>query len=224
MEKPNKKLKNISFKLIEKTPSPSNKDLSKKYPDLKLKNVLSFSKENSNNINIVKNNNIKKNNTHEITTTHDETISKFSNSQNIKIKSNIMKKRGSFKNRKREREKIFKLFQNNEKIKIPIGQRKSNANKSLQLNINNIDNIVKQLNLENKNNSCNNIKQRKDYFGNIINKNNKKKVHISFKDLNNNKLLVDYIPIQSFKSFNYIDKNEDKILQQPFFSRCCAIF
>ena len=218
LKKP-KKLKIITFS--EK--SPKNKDINEVCP--KLQKNSSFSKENNfciNNMNnLDKKINIKKINTQEGTTTYDETISKFSNSQNIKIKKKYLKKRGSFGNKKREREKILKLLKDNEKIKIPIGQRKSNVDKSPKLNMNNIENIIKNLNIEKNNN-----KERKDYYGNTINKNNKKKVHISFKDnikIKDNKL-VEMVPIQSFKSFNIIHKNEDKIINKPSFSRCCEIF
>ena len=189
----------------------------------KFKKNSSFSKENNfyfnnMNMNLAKKISINKTNNQEITTTHDETISKFSNSQQIKHPK-FIKKRFSYKNKKREREKILKLLKNNEKMKIPIGQRRSNPEK---LNKDNIEDIIKNLNLENKNR-----KERKDFFGNDINKTNKKNFHISFKDINNNnknKNLVEYIPIQSFKSLNIIEKNESNIKHQPFFSRCCIIF
>ena len=49
---------------------------------------------------------------------------------------------------KKKKEKILKLLKNNEKMKIPIGQRRSNPEK---LNKDNIEDIIKNLNLENKN-------------------------------------------------------------------------
>ena len=106
-----------------------------------------------------------------MTTTHDDTNSKFSNSQNITKKKRPLMKSASFKNKKREREKIIKLLRNNLKIKIPTGKRKSNAQIDSRLNINNIEKIIKK-----------HTKERKDSFGNKITKENKKNVHISFKD------------------------------------------
>ena len=118
----------------------------------------------------------------------------------------------SFKNKKREREKIIKLLRNNLKIKIPTGKRKSNAQIDSRLNINNIEKIIK-----------NHTKERKDSFGNKISKENKKNVHISFKDKVKKKKLIELIPIESFKSFNIMEKDENKKTQSHF-TRCCSIF
>ena len=178
----------------------------------------SFSKENNLNINNiipkkkVKYINIKQIHNHEGTTTHDDTNSKFSNSQNVLKKKKRLIKSASCKNRKREREKIIKLLRNNEKIKIPTGKRKSNVEKNDKLNINNIENYMKK-----------HTKERKDFFGNKITKENKKNVHISFKDFFKGKKLCDLINIESFKSFNIIEQNNPKTTK-PFCTRCCSIF
>ena len=180
----------------------------------------SFSKENNLNINNiipkkkVKYINIKQIHNHEGTTTHDDTNSKFSNSQNVLKKKKRLIKSASCKNRKREREKIIKLLRNNEKIKIPIGKRNSNGDNKINLNINNTDNIIK------KNSET---KERNDSFGNKITKENKKNVHICFKDLINKKKFIEFIPIESFKSFNIIEENKNKTTQ-PYCTRCCSIF
>ena len=208
----NRQSSNI-LELSEKTPTSKGSQFLSHIP----KNS-SFSKENNfnlNNINIKKKPkllNIKIIPNQEVTTTHDDTNSKFSNSQNIAKKKHPLMKSASFKNKKREREKIIKLLRNNLKIKIPTGKRKSNAQIDSRLNINNIEKIIK-----------NHTKERKDSFGNKISKENKKNVHISFKDKVKKKKLIELIPIESFKSFNIIEENKNKTTQ-PYCTRCCSIF
>lgn len=210
----NRQSSNI-LELSEKTPTSKGSQFLSHIP----KNS-SFSKENNfnlNNINIKKKPkllNIKIIPNQEVTTTHDDTNSKFSNSQNIAKKKRPLMKSASFKNKKREREKIIKLLRNNEKIKIPIGKRNSNGDNKINLNINNADNIIK------KNSET---KERNDSFGNKITKENKKNVHICFKDLINKKKFIEFIPIESFKSFNIIEENKNKTTQ-PYCTRCCSIF
>ena len=176
----------------------------------------SCSKENNNDPNI----NIKKSskylkvsslNNQERTTAHEDSTSKISNSQNI-IKKKIYKKSSSLKNKKNERIKLIKFLRNNMKVKIPNCKRKSNAEADLKLNINNIEKMIK-----------NHSKERSDSFGNKITKGNKKNVHICFQTNSKKKKFIEYIPIESFKSFNIIDNNQNKIAK-PYISRCCAIF
>ncbi len=71
--------------------------------------------------------------------------------------------------------------------------------------------------------------ERKDAFGEPINKRNKKKVKVTFRDKVNNpengKQLVDIINIISYKKFNYIEglpKEEDKIGNKSI-CKCCLI-
>ena len=203
------------LEISELTPTSKNS----KVFNNRLKNS-SFSKEN--NYILVNNNiipkkktkhlNIKTLHINEGATTHEDTYSKISNSQNILKKKQTIKKRCSYKNKKRENEKIIKLLRNNEKIKIPTGKRKSNVEKNDKLNINNIENYMKK-----------HTKERKDFFGNKITKENKKNVHISFKDFFKGKKLCDLINIESFKSFNIIEQNNPKTTK-PFCTRCCSIF
>ena len=178
----------------------------------------SFSKENNfilNNINPknkLKYINIKSLHNQEKTTTNEDSNSKFSYSQNIINKKKPLMKSASYKNKKRERDKLLKFFRNNEKIKIPRCKRKSNAELNSKLDFNNIDKSLQTP-----------IKERKDSFGNVITKENKRNVHISFQGDSSQKKLIDLIPIQSFKKFNIIEKNENKITK-PYISRCCEIF
>ena len=98
----------------------------------------------------------------------------------------------------------------NEKLKIPTGKRMSTANK--KININNIEKIINSLS-KNKN-----LCERLEKFGNKINKENKKNVHITFLDnipYRNNKL-IEIIPIESFKKLNM----REKITKEDFISHC----
>jgi hypothetical protein len=118
------------LEISELTPTSKNS----KVFNNRLKNS-SFSKEN--NFILVNNNIIPKKKTNHLNiktlhinegaTTHEDTYSKISNSQNILKKKQTIKKSCSYKNKKRENEKIIKLLRNNEKIKIPTGKRKSNV-------------------------------------------------------------------------------------------------
>ena len=206
---------NNNFNLLEISDHTPTSMGSKLIPQQK---NTSFSKENNfilNNIN-PKNNlkyiNIKTLHNQEKTTTNEDSNSKFSYSQNIMKKKKPLMKSASYKNKKREREKMLKLFRNNEKIKIPRCKRKSNVELDSKLVFNNIEKSIQTP-----------IKERKDSFGNIIAKDNKKNVHISFQGDSSQKKLIDLIPIQSFKKFNIIEKNDNKATK-PYVSRCCEIF
>ena len=207
-----KKSQNLNIlDISEQTPTSK---CSKIYP--RLKNNSSFSKENNFNINNIQTKknpkylNIKSIPNQEGTTTHEDTISKLSNSQNISKKKSRLVKSASYKHKKKERERIIKFLRNNLKIKIPSGKRKSNVETDSKLNINNIEQMIKK----------HKTKERKDSFGNKITKENKKNVHICFKD---KKTLTELIPIESFKSLNIMEQNDNKKIQ-PYFTRCCSIF
>ena len=92
------------------------------------------------------------------------------------------------------------------------------ANNSLKFNLNNIEKMIKELPKQ-KSKSL----ERVDSFGNRINKENKKKVHIMFLDKKPTKKLIEIIPIESFKQFNLMEKNpDDENIQKNF--KCCQIF
>ena len=176
----------------------------------------SYSKENNNSPDLIhkKSSNLLKisyMNNQERTTAQEESPSKISNSQNI-IKKKLYKKCASFKNKKSERTKLMKFLRNNEKAKIPNCKRKSNVESDLKLSVNNIETMIK-----------NNSKDRSDSFGNKITKGNKKNVHISFQNNSKEKKFIEFIPIESFKSFNISEYNQKKIAK-PYITRCCAIF
>ena len=147
--------------------------------------------------------------------TGEEVKSKNSKSSKNKKKEKI----DSFKSKKRSKEKIIKLLKNNEKLKIPTGKRRSCvAGNGLKLNLNNINNILESLTPP----KIQNI--RTDKNGVQINKDNKKKVHITFLDeISPNNKFTDTINIQSFKQLNIIEQlpGEDNI---PKFTKCCDIF
>ena len=140
-------------------------------------------------------------------------------SKNSKTSKNKKKEKDNIKSKKRSKEKIIKLLKNNEKLKIPTGKRRSCvAGNGLKLNLNNINNILKSLTPP----KINHI--RTDKNGVEINKDNKKKVHITFLDeISPNKKITDTINIQSFKQLNIIEKLpwDDNV---PRLSKCCNIF
>ena len=68
-------------------------------------------------------------------------------------------------------------------------------------------------------------KERLDFYGNVIKKKNKKKVKVSFIDNVTSHPLVEYINIESFKNFNYIEgmpKENVKVANAECV--CCLIF
>jgi hypothetical protein len=70
-------------------------------------------------------------------------------------------------------------------------------------------------------------KTRFDNFGNLIEKNNKKNVHIAFKDqLMNDKSITEEILIKSYKKFNYIKGLPIEDAYNPYnnFHKCCCIY
>jgi len=192
--------------------------------DLKLIKKSQNSFPGSQNIDCIKNNNsdinnsLKKSNSNHLIISYGEEIrSKSSSVQKNKNKKKSAKKSESFKNKKREKEKLSK-FLKKERLKIPTGKRMSQANDVLKFNINNIDKIFKSI--EKKNAPF----ERKDSYGNKINKENKKNVHIRFADKlpTNRKKLIEVIPIESFKEYNLMEKipNEGAFS----FNKCCIIF
>jgi hypothetical protein len=119
------------------------------------------------------------------------------------------------KNKKKSREKIIKILKHNEKLKIPTGKRRSIAGNSLKLNINN---MLKSLTPPKE------IKIRTDKNGIEINKLNKKKVHITFRDdISPNNKITDTINIESYKKYNVFEtlSTENNLSN---LNKCCNIF
>ena len=131
-----------------------------------------------------------------------KTFSKFKIHNNIKSEKRLMVK-GSKK-------KLLNLLRNSEKLKVK---------KKGSFNDNDIDNKKEENNLEPK-------KLRYDNYGNIINKKNKKVVHIVFADQLNEKSITEEIKIESFKKLNFIEglPNEDKFNPSNAFNKCCNIY
>lgn len=147
----------------------------------------------------------------------EESRSRSTFGQKNKIKKSIPKKSDSYKSRKKEKEKISKILKN-ERLKIPKGKRMSIANNSIKLNLNNIEKIIKTLPKQKSKTF-----ERMDSFGNIINKENKKNVHIMFLDKKPSHRLIEIVPIESFKQFNVMEKNPDDT-NISLTSKCCQIF
>lgn len=145
-------------------------------------------------------------------TTGDDTKSKNSSGKKNNTKKKLDKK--CEPNKTKKKSKISK-FLKKERLKIPTGKRMSIANNSSKLNLNNIDKIL----LIPKQKS----KTRVDKNGNKISKENRKNVHITFLDTIPSCKLIEIIPIQSYKKFNYIEKMPDEQLIS-FCSKCCEIF
>ena len=71
-------------------------------------------------------------------------------------------------------------------------------------------------------------RERRDFFGNIIKKKNRKKIKVSFVDeINKNKHLAEIIDIESYKKYNYIFgmPSEDNYNQNLKTNcQCCIVF
>ena len=69
-------------------------------------------------------------------------------------------------------------------------------------------------------------KPRYDNYGNVINKKNKKMVHIAFADELSEKSITEEIQIESFKKFNYVKglPKEDLFGPSNAFNKCCNIY
>ena len=145
-------------------------------------------------------------------TTGDDTKSKNSSSKKNNSKKKSDKKCEPIKYKKKS--KISK-FLKKERLKIPTGKRMSIANNTTKFNLNNIDKIL----LIPKQNS----KTRVDKNGNKISKENKKNFHITFLDTLPSCKLIEIIPIQSYKKYNFIENMPDEQIIS-FCSKCCQIY
>ena len=145
-------------------------------------------------------------------TTGDDTKSKNSSSKKNNSKKRLEKKGDPNKTKKKN--KISK-FLKKERLKIPTGKRMSIANNTSKFNLNNIDKIL----LIPKQNS----KTRVDKNGNKISKENKKNFHITFLDTLPSCKLIEIIPIQSYKKYNFSENMPDEQIIS-FCSKCCQIF
>ena len=70
-------------------------------------------------------------------------------------------------------------------------------------------------------------KKRYDNFGNIINKKNKKNVHIVFKDQFNQNNIIEEIQIESYKKYNFVEGLPKDDVYNPInhtFYKCCITF
>ena len=142
----------------------------------------------------------------------------ITNTSNFKITKKT--KKFVHNKKKRKSKDIFRLLKNKEKIKIPTGKRMSNANNSSKLNLNNIDKILESYKPKEKE-----IKIRKDKNGIEINKNNKKKVHITFLDkISPNNKITEIIVIQSYKKYNNLSDDNLKDTDKNNCGVCCSIF
>ena len=126
-------------------------------------------------------------------------FSKFRINKNIKSEKRLLSKY--------KKNKILTILKNSEKTKM---KKKESIND---------DNKKEDITIEPK-------KLRYDNYGNVINKKNKKMVHIVFADELNEKSITEEIQIESFKRFNYIKglPKEDLMYPSNIFNKCCNIY
>ena len=127
-------------------------------------------------------------------------FSKFKVDKNIKSEKRIYSKYGT--------SKLLTLLQNSKKTKM---------NKKV---------CITEMNKKTENDDVKPKKIRFDNYGNIINKKNKKIVHIVFADELNEKSITEEIQIESFKKFNYVKglSNDDLYNNSNPLNKCCNIF
>ena len=143
----------------------------------------------------------------------------ITNTSNCKTPVKHRKEKFGFNKKRRKSRDISKFLKNKEKIKIPIGKRRSNVNNPSKLNLNNINKILDSYKPPTKE-----IKIRKDKNGIEINKINKKKVHITFLDkISPNNKITETIIIQSYKKFN-LSEVDIKDKNNKNCGVCCNIF
>jgi hypothetical protein len=125
-------------------------------------------------------------------------LSKFKINKNIKSEKRLLSKNN--------KNKFLTLLKNCEKTKI---KKKESIN----------NNKKEDITIEPK-------KPRYDNYGNVINKKNKKMVHIAFADELNEKSITEEIQIESFKKFNYVKglPKEDLFGPSNAFNKCCNIY
>ena len=125
-------------------------------------------------------------------------LSKFKINKNIKSEKRLLSKNN--------KNKFLTLLKNCEKTKI---KKKKSIN----------NNKKEDITIEPK-------KPRYDNYGNVINKKNKKMVHIAFADELSEKSITEEIQIESFKKFNYVKglPKEDLFGPSNAFNKCCNIY
>lgn len=125
-------------------------------------------------------------------------LSKFKINKNIKSEKRLLSKNN--------KNKFLTLLKNCEKTKI---KKKESIN----------NNKKEDITIEPK-------KPRHDNYGNVINKKNKKMVHIAFADELSEKSITEEIQIESFKKFNYVKglPKEDLFSPSNAFNKCCNIY
>ena len=125
-------------------------------------------------------------------------LSKFKINKNIKSEKRLLSKCN--------KNKFLLLLKKSEKTKI---KKKESIN----------NNKKEDITIEPK-------KLRYDNYGNVINKKNKKIVHIVFADELNEKSITEEIQIESFKKFNYVKglPKEDLFGPSNAFNKCCNIY
>ena len=188
----------------------NNSNLNSEILKTKVKKASSYQKDKHKSLNIPKPNAKSSSSNHISLSLEEDTKSKSSCLiPRIKQKDKIVS------TKKKKKNKISKL--KNEKLKIPIGKRRSISGQT--------SNLIKSLKNEIKSFTPPKITEpkniRKDKYGTEINKINKKKVHITFIDYISSKRITETINIQSYKHHN---KTEAFPSEQRDSSKCCITF
>ena len=158
------------------------------------------------------NNNNNNNNQKKIGRNHSSiNITKIKKFSKFKINKNENnEKKGKKFLAKNSTSKLLELFKNSERSKNKVTKKES------------ITDTYKKTDVSEPKK-----KTRFDNFGNLIDKKNKKNVHIAFIDqLMNGRSITEKIQIESFKNYNYVKGLPKKDVYNPTnnFHKCCFIF
>ena len=141
-------------------------------------------------------------------------------------------------NNKKENEKIYDLeddiFSQSKKnlfsseIVQKIDKNRCSEMKSTEINsikVRNYNSPRKRYSIKEEKEISPIKKERRDIFGNLINKKNKKNVKVSFLDFTTSQPLVNVVEIESFKKYNYvIGLPKEKKIEKNDKCQCCVIF
>ena len=110
----------------------------------------------------------------------------------------------------------------------PLKKGRRRRNSLLDARRRSVINLLSQEELKFKDEISKN--ERKDAFGTPINKRNKRKIKVTFRDMTNNengtKTLAEVIPIASYKKYNYIEgvPREGDLINNTASCQCCLIY
>ena len=157
-------------------------------------------------------------------------------SEDIELKKNIVSERNSLQkseikqinqaistDRGTERDSVIKIRNSNSHRKRYSVFKLIEKDKRYKKDLNSVFLDQKKVN---ETNETVIKKERTDIYGNIINKQNKRKVKVSFIDKAYNQPLVNVIEIKSYKNYNYIEglPKEREVKKVDTLCVCCSVF